>query len=859
MDYVVDDAPDVDPHLAAESLLSINAIWDALQKERWATMQTERPGRAAADIQHQLLQFVQSFLDISSRSVFWKDRHSVYRGCNRNFAKSAGLSDPGSVVGKTDYDLPWPREQAQFFRKIDRLVMSSGQPRYHIIQLQTGASGRNLWVDTSKIPLYDQAGDIIGVLGIEEAIHQSGERFLLSEKEIKVGCWEWNPVRERMVVDATTKAILGLAGADSSLSMIEFMRMVHPDDSVSVRNGMNGLLQQFFPLYEKQHRIIQPNGTVRWVQVRGSAIYDAQVQGPKIGGTISDLSAIAFSENEPEHRAAILEAITRSSQNLLATADLNNILPDILRILGRAIGYGRAYLLRNSEPERLEGAIMAQQHACWATYDEYTATPKLQPARFTYEEIGLGGWLNELRAGQPIHGLLSEYPRREQRYLADQEVVSFIWIPVFCEGEWWGVLGFDDRMKRAPRQTEIEVLRNAAAAIGSAIAQHQSQQAEHEQRVLAEALRDTARVLNSTLNLDEVLDRILSEIGKVVPHEAGNVLLVEGEQARIVRTRTAPQSSFRTLELERDFSVTAFPVLKRMMETGKSLIAGQQEQVPFADTSWGMDWARSYAGTPIQREGKVIGYINLFSQEETFFKTVHAERLQAFADQAAIAIGNARLYRQAQELAMLEERQRLARELHDSVNQTLWTASMFSDIIPDLWDQNPDDGRRSLEKLRQLNRAAVAEMRALLLELRPSELTATNLSHLMHQLAEATMSRKNIAIRLDAVGDAQLEPNNQVAIYRIAQEALNNVAKHSQATEVTVELRYDRHHVDLSISDNGRGFDPNVVRPSALGLKIMRERADSIGARIQISSTPNQGTRVFVSWASPAFLEDRRE
>ncbi len=798
------------------------------------------------DALYQSHQFLHWLMNITSKAVFWKDHNSVYLGCNRNFAISCGLGNPDEIVGLTDYDLPWPKEQADFYRKIDQMVIQSGQPRYHIIQLQTLANGRDVWIETSKTPLYDQKGQIIGVLGIEKNVHQRGERYVLSEAQINVGSWVWDEQSQLFQIDQTAKSILGLMGTGNTLTMTEFMRMVHPDDSFQVRQGVEALLNQRSTLYEKKYRIIQSNGAVRGVLVRGTAVYNSQIQSYQIGGTISDLSATMFGENTNDHRPDILEAITYSSQNLLSTSELDKIIPDVLGILGRAIGYNRVYLLKNNM--LMPDNIVAKQTACWSAYADHTTKPKLRPAIFNYQAIGLEGWCKELQSGKVIYGLIDEFPAKEQHYLANQAVTSFIWLPVFCEGDWWGVLGFDDRAQQAPHFAEIEVLRNAAGAIGAAISQQQSQQAERDQRALAEALRDTARVLNSTLNLDEVLDRIFSEISNVVPHDSANIILVENRRARVVRSRRNPKSPFIIPTLSHEFAISTFPILQRMIATRDSIITTDPEQMPFSGTEWGMEWVRSYAGTPIQHKNKVIGFINLFGEKEGFFQQIHAERLHAFADQAAIAISNARLYEQAQELAALEERQRLARDLHDSVNQTLWTASMLSDVIPALWEQDPENGRNSLEKLRRLNQAALAEMRALLLELRPAAIITSNLGDLIEQLSAAVMSRKNIHIQLQLEGEAQLEPRIQIAIYRIAQEALNNIVKHSQATAVSIELNYDEQQVNLFISDNGSGFNLQNVRPSALGLQIMHERAEAIDAMLQISSAPTQGTKLFVRW-----------
>jgi len=202
----------------------------------------------------------------------------------------------------------------------------------------------------------------------------------------------------------------------------------------------------------------------------------------------------------------------------------------------------------------------------------------------------------------------------------------------------------------------------------------------------------------------------------------------------------------------------------------------------------------------------------------------------------------------AQALAVLEERQRLARDLHDAVSQTLWAASIIAEVLPALWNKDQEDGQRSLEHLRRLTQGALAEMRTLLLELRPAALVETKLNDLLLQLAQAMMGREKVTITLDMDDGCALPADVQVSIYRIAQEALNNIAKHSQASQVKMTLRSTPTWVNLHIQDNGLGFDPKMISPRQLGLEIMRERAQAIHAQLNISSEIGQGTEIFVEW-----------
>jgi two-component system nitrate/nitrite sensor histidine kinase NarX len=269
---------------------------------------------------------------------------------------------------------------------------------------------------------------------------------------------------------------------------------------------------------------------------------------------------------------------------------------------------------------------------------------------------------------------------------------------------------------------------------------------------------------------------------------------------------------------------------------------------------------RSWMAVPVTIKQQVYGVLYMYHSEPGRYTAEQARLALAFGNQAAVAIENSRLYEQAQRLAALEERQHLARDLHDAVSQTLFSASLAADVLPRLWERDREAGLRCLSEVRQLTRGALAEMRMLLLELRPKALVETELGALLSQLAEATMSRARIQVEVRAAPRCPLPPDVQVTLYRIAQEALNNVAKHAEAQRAEVELRRTPSApveeggrataVELCVLDDGLGFDP--ARPPAssrgLGLRIMHERAQAVGASLHIESRPGEGTRLVVRW-----------
>lgn len=266
---------------------------------------------------------------------------------------------------------------------------------------------------------------------------------------------------------------------------------------------------------------------------------------------------------------------------------------------------------------------------------------------------------------------------------------------------------------------------------------------------------------------------------------------------------------------------------------------------------------RSFMHLPLKVNGQVFGVFSVAFTEPHVFSDEEQRLYLALAQRAALAIENAQLYKRSQEAATLEERSRLARELHDAVTQTLFSASLIADVLPDLWERDPEEGKRHLKELRQLSRGALAEMRALLLELRPKALLEANLRDLLRQLGEAAAGRTGVPVSVTVEGSCLPPSDVQVGLYRIAQEALNNVVKHADANQVNVCLRYERlpgtvdegcSSLTLVVSDDGHGFDPKEIPPDHLGLGIMRERARAIGGELTVESQPGHGTHVRVSW-----------
>jgi signal transduction histidine kinase len=232
-----------------------------------------------------------------------------------------------------------------------------------------------------------------------------------------------------------------------------------------------------------------------------------------------------------------------------------------------------------------------------------------------------------------------------------------------------------------------------------------------------------------------------------------------------------------------------------------------------------------------------------FSSEHTF--TDQEQRLYvAIADRAAVAIKNAELYERAQHAASLEERQRLARELHDSVSQALFSIALGAQTARMRIDNNPATAAEPIEYVMSLAQAGLAEMRALIFELRPESLENEGLVAALEKQAAATQARYSLPITLDLGEEPDAPLGVKEALYRIAQEAMHNVVKHASATQAGIKLSADGVGFILKVEDNGRGFDPDGAFPGHVGLISMRERAAKLGGTVSIISTPGAGTTV---------------
>ncbi len=383
----------------------------------------------------------------------------------------------------------------------------------------------------------------------------------------------------------------------------------------------------------------------------------------------------------------------------------------------------------------------------------------------------------------------------------------------------------------------------------------------------AEGLRDVLALLNSNRSLEDSLFFIACQIQKLI--DSSQVILFSMVDGKYLR---ACVQCKKGAEKTASFLDKAAYLMRPKQEDAQWLmelaIAGKTFNTtnfpdeirisPEALHCIDQD-ARAMSFTPILQGGEVFGGLVVLFRKARLPARYESYLFELFADQAALAIGNANLRARVEDLAVMTERNRLARDLHDAVTQTLFSASLIAEALPSTWENSKREGRKLLGDLRQLTRGALAEMRNLLMELRPRSVMDARLPDLLHQLAEATIGRTGMVVNVTTNNYFCLPQDVHMGLYRITQEALANTVRHAHARKAELILEekrvegqepdlHNRINVILSVRDNGRGFLIGEIPPDHFGLRNMRERAQAIGAEITISSAPKKGTTIKVEW-----------
>jgi signal transduction histidine kinase len=461
-------------------------------------------------------------------------------------------------------------------------------------------------------------------------------------------------------------------------------------------------------------------------------------------------------------------------------------------------------------------------------------------------KIGEGFSGTVIQSGEPLVVRdISNDNRLTRMVVKEEGLSSLAVVPISSKGKALGTLFLVSHDIREYEKEELQLLISAGQQIGVAVDNARMFSAEQRRAEQFRVIGEVGRQITSIMDIDRVLKQVVDLIQKTFGYDHVAIATIEDEYAvyQVGAGRLWDDPEF-------DFSPGRLKIGNEGI-TGKVAASGKAVYLP--DVRSDPNYVEmkgsgtlSELTVPVKVKGKVIGILDAQSQRLNAFDDIDMVVMQSLADQAAVAIENARLYNQAQQYAVVEERNRLARELHDSVTQSLYGITLHAEAAcRQLTANQPDLVSQQLTELRGTAQEALREMRLLIFELRPSVVELQGLVSALRARLEAVEERAGMEVQFSTEGDITLSDKTQDGLYRIAQEALNNALKHAKANQILLSLNGNPTSVILEIIDDGIGFKPDqAVEGGGLGLDGMIERAELLGGKLTLTSNPGKGTTV---------------
>jgi PAS domain S-box-containing protein len=803
----------------------------------------------------------------------------------------------------------------------------------------------------------ERLGRIVERMRAEEELKHSEERYALAQRAANVGSWDRQIQTGDLHWSEQVEPMFGFGRGEFGATYEAFLQSVHPEDRRYVAESVEASVKRGAD-YAIEHRIVWPDGTVRWVSETGDVIRDENGKPIRMLGVVQDITERKQAEEQLRQQSQFLTSVLESLTHpfyvvqvadytiqMANTAAYQGSLPE--QTTCYALSHGRSrpcseagrvcpideikrtrkpvtvehvhydadgsprimevrgyplfdeegnvsrvieYSLDVTERKQAEEALR-ESEARWRSVTEHspdhiiTLDTDLNIEFVNYASPGLT--VEEL-IGTPLHTYVSEERQPEIKRILENVLKTAE--PCSYETEYFTPDGssiyYESRV--VPRIVDDQVIglavsardvtehRRAEQALREAKeAAEQARREEKDRRLeadrrrrIAESLAGVLAALNSNQPLSQVLDYIVAQARELLDNTAVAIYRLQNGTGTLTTQAThgLPAAFAAAVDTAPGLDALRQAVASRQPVAVPDLVAAPAHLVPAAEQPVPAvpcaEAIRALLAVPIVVQDELYGGMVLYYAQPRSFSADEVELAAVLSDQVALAIGNARLREQAEQAATTAERSRLARDLHDSVTQALFSASLVAEVLPQVWQRDPEEARQGLEELRHLSRGALAEMRTLLLELRPTALVETKLDDLLMQLTEAVTSRAQLRVVLNIDPSPTLPPDVHGTFYRVAQEALNNVVKHAEASHVTVSLQASppvipqragdwQGKMVLRVKDDGPGFDQGQVGPDQLGLGIMRERAATVGGRLTIDSQPGRGTDVVLVWETP--------
>ncbi len=650
---------------------------------------------------------------------------------------------------------------------------------------------------------------------------------------------EANPAACRMY-GYSYEELIGLSGKD----------IVHPD---------------YHRLFEDFRRQVRASGRFHTQSVdlrKDGSLINVEVHGvsfsyqgkPHLLAVVRDITervrARQILEQRVEERTRQLSTLLEVSRSLASTLKLEPLLGLILDQLKAVVDYDGAAVMT------LEGEDLVP-----LAYRGPIPQEKALQMRFPLERASVNREVIRRRQPVIIPDVRGDAPlARAFQQTAGEElettfgyIRSWLGVPLMVKDRVIGMITLDRREPWAFGEEDVQLAlafaNQAALAIENARLFAQAEQRMRELEALYQAeekLNRAEEELYRRLRLDLVLQTLVDVAVELLQADKSSLMVWDAQQEKLV-VRAAHGFSPETMA--RMSFALGEGIVGRVAASGEPMVVEDTRADPcVARRITEPEGIRSFMHVPIKIGEQVFGVFNVSYTRPRAFNADDRRLFLALAQRAALAIENARLYEQAQQAATLEERQRVARELHDSVAQAIYGITLYAEAATRLLAAGKvAKAAEHLRELRDTAQEALRDMRLLLFELRPPELEQVGLAAALQARLEAVEGRAGLETELRVEGEGRLPFEIEEGLYRIAQEALNNALKHAQARKVTVYLRQDERGVTLEVADDGIGFDPKAVEGKGMGLRSIAERVRLMGGRLEIQSGPGKGTRVRVN------------
>lgn len=630
-----------------------------------------------------------------------------------------------------------------------------------------------------------------------------------------------------------------------------------PEEVEPVKAVFEELRTGQFP-NEYENYWVTKDGSRRLIAWSNTALVNDEGAVEYVIGTGIDITERKRVEEEIEQRRQELEVLNEVSQAVTSTLDPQETLTIVTDHATRLLGVSAASVALCDETRGdlwFAAASGAGAH--------FVLGRRLAMGR------GIAGWVAQ--NGEP---LMVPDVSRDSRFFDEFDrgsgftTNSILCVPLRTKGQTIGVIEVMNKGSGSFDQEDVRLLTSLAAPAAAAIENAQLFDAEVHRRYEAETLREATAALASTLDLNQVLDSMLTHLEQAIPYDSACVLLQEEGQLRAVAGKGLPDSD---QIIGCDYPADD-ALLGEIQRTVRPLILDDAQADPRFQCWGGIDYVRGWMGVPLVVRGEIIGYLSFYSRRVTAYGEAEAALAQAFATQAAAAIQNARLYKQvrtgherlkalSRRLVEVQEAERryIARELHDEIGQLLTGLKLTLDMCVRL---PADEVARNLDEAREVVNELITRGRELSLVLRPTMLDDLGLLHALLWHLERYTTQTGIQVNFKHTGlEGRFASEVETAAYRIVQEALTNVARYADVDEVTVRLWADQDTLSIQIEDQGTGFQPEVTLTASAssGLSGMRERAVLLGGHLTVESAPGDGTRLTAELPLDDSAEERSE